>query len=35
MPSHENCTEMMEKLRIAMKEEAAKNEAAPPPLQIH
>ncbi|BAF30114.1 scarecrow-like protein 34 [Oryza sativa Japonica Group] len=28
MPSHENCTEMMEKLRIAMKEEAAKNEAS-------
>uniref|UniRef100_J3NED3 Uncharacterized protein n=1 Tax=Oryza brachyantha TaxID=4533 RepID=J3NED3_ORYBR len=27
MPSHENCTEMMEKLRIAMQEEAAKNEA--------
>uniref|UniRef100_A0A0D9Y0N8 Uncharacterized protein n=1 Tax=Leersia perrieri TaxID=77586 RepID=A0A0D9Y0N8_9ORYZ len=28
MPSHENCTEMMEKLRIAMREEAAKNEAS-------
>ncbi|EAY83604.1 hypothetical protein OsI_38826 [Oryza sativa Indica Group] len=28
MTSHENCTEMMEKLRIAMKEEAAKNEAS-------
>ncbi|KAL5206039.1 hypothetical protein ABZP36_034248 [Zizania latifolia] len=28
MPSDQNCVEMMEKLRIAMKEEAAKNEAS-------